>query len=139
MQLIANAVQTAVRMLALSFAAHGALSAHGQNIQPQPHARLCLVRHGQSEWNAAGRFTGWTDIDLTDVGREEAEVGGEALRAHGLSFDRAFTSELRRAQNTLAIVLHASGQHSVPTMRSWRLNEVRATARFFNKPRICTR
>lgn len=86
-------------------------------------ATICFVRHGQSEWNAARRFTGWTDVDLTDVGREEAAKGGHALRSTGLSFDRAFTSELRRAQETLAIVLHTSGQHSVPTMRHWRLNE----------------
>jgi len=89
----------------------------------EPAVRVCFVRHGQSEWNAAKRFTGWTDIDLTEHGREEAAAGGMALRAHGLSFDRAFTSELRRAQETLAIALHASGQPDVPTMRHWRLNE----------------
>jgi len=87
------------------------------------HATICFIRHGQSEWNAANRFTGWTDVDLTEVGRAEAAVGGQVLRAEGLTFDRAFTSELQRAQETLAIVLHASEQHSVPTMRHWRLNE----------------
>ena len=87
----------------------------------QQHATVCFVRHGQSEYNAGNRFTGWTDIDLTDVGREEASVGGAALR--GFSFDRAFTSELTRAQETLAIVLKAAQLHDVPTMRHWRLNE----------------
>ena len=88
-----------------------------------PHATVCFVRHGQSEWNAARRFTGWTDVELTETGREEASVGGAALAAYGLSFDRAYTSELRRAQETLSLVLHNSAQHSVPTMRHWRLNE----------------
>jgi len=91
--------------------------------QPEPHATLCFVRHGQSSWNAAKRFTGWTDVDLTDVGRDEAALGGTALRFAECSFDRAFTSELNRAQETLAIVLHASGHHDVPVMRDWRLNE----------------
>jgi len=94
-----------------------------QPLALQPHARVCFIRHGQSEWNAAKRFTGWTDIDLTDHGREEAEAGGLAVRARGLSFDRAFTSELRRAQETLTIALHAMEQPDVPTMRHWRLNE----------------
>ena len=59
------------------------------------HSTLVLIRHGQSEWNAANRFTGWTDIDLTDEGRREAAAGAEALRDIGISrFDRAFTSEL---------------------------------------------
>lgn len=89
----------------------------------QPHATVAFVRHGQSQWNAASRFTGWTDVDLTDLGRQEAALGGAALQRHGLSFDRAFTSELKRAQETLAIVLHHSEQFSVPTMRHWRLNE----------------
>lgn len=92
-------------------------------IVSSPHATLCLVRHGQSAWNAAHRFTGWTDVDLTDLGRHEAKVGGHALREHGVIFDRAFTSELHRAQETLAILLHSSGQHDIPVMRHWRLNE----------------
>ena len=86
-------------------------------------ARVVFVRHGQSQFNAARRFTGWTDIDLTEAGREEARFGGEQLLSQHLSFDCAFTSELRRAQETLAILLHSSQQHDVPTMRSWRLNE----------------
>ena len=75
------------------------------------HSTLVLIRHGQSEWNAANRFTGWTDIDLTDEGRREAAAGAEALRDIGISrFDRAFTSELVRAQETLDIVLSSIGQ-----------------------------
>jgi len=93
--------------------------AHG----PGHHASVCFVRHGQSEWNAAHRFTGWTDVDLTELGRSEAASGGAALKTAGLSFDRAFTSELKRAQETLAIVLHNSGQGDTPVMHSWRLNE----------------
>jgi len=87
------------------------------------HATVCFIRHGESEWNAAKRFTGWTDIDLTRVGREEAAAAGEALYDNDLIFDLAFTSALKRAQDTLAIALHAAGQHSVPQMRHWRLNE----------------
>ena len=103
----------------------GALSAraHVPTASQTPHATVCFVRHGESEWNAAKRFTGWTDVDLTDHGREEAACAGKVLRENGLIFDRAYTSELRRAQETLAIALHASAQHSVPQMRHWRLNE----------------
>ena len=75
----------------------------GDTIQPgaalNPHATVCFVRHGQSQWNLAKRFTGWTDVELTDQGREEAKKGGAMLR--GLNFDRAFTSELCRAQEVL--------------------------------------
>lgn len=99
---------------------HSPRGAHNDN---EPHATVVFVRHGQSAWNYAKRFTGWTDIDLTDVGREEAAIGGYGLRAQGLSFDTAYTSELRRAQETLAIVMHTSGSHDVPSMRHWRLNE----------------
>ena len=96
------------------------------------HSTLVLIRHGQSEWNAANRFTGWTDIDLTDEGRREAAAGAEALRDIGISrFDRAFTSELARAQETLDIVLSSIGQPpwrgagaaSALVRRHWRLNE----------------
>ena len=96
------------------------------------HSTLVLIRHGQSEWNAANRFTGWTDIDLTDEGRREAAAGAEALRDIGISrFDRAFTSELVRAQETLDIVLSSIGQPpwrgagaaSALVRRHWRLNE----------------
>ena len=95
----------------------------GAHTAAKPHATICFVRHGQSAWNYAKRFTSWTDVDLTDTGRIEAAAGGAVLRDRGFSFDTAYTSELRRAQETLAIVMHASGQHNLPTMRHWRLNE----------------
>ena len=110
------------RVLGVAHVPHSAAES-GMGRALDPHATVCFVRHGQSEWNAARRFTGWTDVELTDAGREEASVGGAALAAYGLSFDRAYTSELRRAQETLSLVMHASAQHSVPTMRHWRLNE----------------
>jgi len=88
------------------------------------HATLTFVRHGQSVWNAEGRFTGWTDVPLTALGREEAAAGGSALREHGATFDIVFTSELSRAIDTAHILLEHSGQQSdVPVHRHWRLNE----------------
>ena len=71
---------------------------------------LVLVRHGQSEWNLKNLFTGWRDVDLTELGREEAKTGGEKLKARGLKFDIAFTSALKRAQKTNDIILDALGQ-----------------------------
>ena len=66
---------------------------------------LVLVRHGQSEWNLKNLFTGWRDVDLTELGREEAKAGAEKLKARGLKFDIAFTSALKRAQKTNDIIL----------------------------------
>lgn len=83
-----------------------------------PH--LVLVRHGQSLWNLENRFTGWVDVPLTDLGREEAGRASETLR--GLTFDVAYTSALTRAQNTLAILLEALGA-SPPIIRDQALNE----------------
>ena len=71
---------------------------------------LVLVRHGQSEWNLKNLFTGWRDPDLTELGIQEAEIGGKALADAGLKFDIAFTSVLKRAQDTLRIVLDKVGQ-----------------------------
>jgi len=82
---------------------------------------LVLIRHGQSQWNLENRFTGWVDVPLTDAGREEARRGGELLR--GIRFDRAFTSKLQRAQETLRIVLETIGQPNVPTEADQALNE----------------
>lgn len=84
---------------------------------------LLLLRHAQSLWNLENRFTGWADVGLTDTGREEARRAGVLLRAHGYRFDRAFTSQLKRATETLDIVLRELGQKSLPVERSWRLNE----------------
>ncbi|MBI3996689.1 MAG: 2,3-bisphosphoglycerate-dependent phosphoglycerate mutase [Candidatus Omnitrophica bacterium] len=82
---------------------------------------LVLIRHGQSQWNLENRFTGWVDIPLTDAGREEARRGAELIR--GMTFDRAFTSVLQRAQETLRIVLNTIGQPTVPVEADQALNE----------------
>ncbi|MBU0583972.1 MAG: 2,3-bisphosphoglycerate-dependent phosphoglycerate mutase [Alphaproteobacteria bacterium] len=84
---------------------------------------LVLVRHGQSEWNLKNLFTGWRDVDLTDLGREEAKAGGERLKARGLKFDIAFTSDLMRAQKTCQIILDVVGQSDLETIRNQALNE----------------
>jgi len=84
---------------------------------------LVLVRHGQSEWNLKNLFTGWRDVDLTELGREEAKTGGERLKARGLKFDIAFTSDLMRAQKTCQIILDVVGQSDLETIRNQALNE----------------
>lgn len=81
---------------------------------------LALVRHGQSLWNLQNRFTGWVDVPLTERGRDEARAAGDALR--GIGFDVAYTSALRRAQDTLSIVLDTAGL-DVPVIRDAALNE----------------
>lgn len=85
--------------------------------------RLVMLRHGQSEWNLENRFTGWHDVDLTEQGREEARAAGQLLRAHGYTFDRAYTSVLKRAIRTLWLALDAMDAMWVPETKSWRLNE----------------
>jgi len=85
--------------------------------------KLVLVRHGQSTWNLENRFTGWTDVDLTDQGRSEARTAGALLREGGYEFDLAFTSVLRRAIKTLWIVLEEMGLEWLPVARAWQLNE----------------
>lgn len=84
---------------------------------------LVLIRHGQSLWNRENRFTGWTDVDLTDQGIEEARQAGISLRKEGFFFDFACTSVLRRAIRTLWIVLDEMDLLWIPTAKSWRLNE----------------
>jgi 2,3-bisphosphoglycerate-dependent phosphoglycerate mutase len=84
---------------------------------------LVLVRHGQSEWNLKNLFTGWKDPDLTELGIKEAETGGQALEATGITFDIAFTSVLVRAQHTLSIILREIGQEGLETIRDEALNE----------------
>ena len=88
-----------------------------------PIGRLVLVRHGQSDWNQKNLFTGWTDVDLTAQGREEARQAGRTLTGAGLAFDIAFTSVLTRAIRTLWIVLDEMKLTWVPVENSWRLNE----------------
>jgi 2,3-bisphosphoglycerate-dependent phosphoglycerate mutase len=82
---------------------------------------LVLVRHGQSLWNMQNRFTGWVDVPLTDLGRDEARRGAEAVRH--IRFDVAYTSALSRAQETLSIVLEAIAQRRCPVIRDQALNE----------------
>ena len=82
-----------------------------------------FLRHGESQWNVENRFTGWTDVDLTEVGRAEARAAGAYLAQHAYRFDRAFVSRLRRAEQTLYIVLEAIAQPGIPIERSWQLNE----------------
>lgn len=84
---------------------------------------LVLVRHGQSEWNKKNLFTGWKDPDLTDQGIEEAINAGKRLKAEGLSFDRAYTSNLSRAQRTLTLILDELGQEGLETIKDQALNE----------------
>ena len=84
---------------------------------------LVLVRHGQSEWNLKNLFTGWKDPDLTELGIQEAKTGGQALKDYGIKFDIAYTSVLKRAQNTLTIVLDQIGQPGLETIRDQALNE----------------
>lgn len=84
---------------------------------------LVLARHGQSEWNLKKLFTGWRDPDLTELGVEEARNAGRWLKAQGSQFDVAFTSNLKRAQNTCALILEAMGQTGLETIRSEALNE----------------
>jgi 2,3-bisphosphoglycerate-dependent phosphoglycerate mutase len=85
--------------------------------------KVVLLRHGQSTWNQENRFTGWTDVDLTDQGRAEAEQAGKLLKEQGFSFDLAFTSVLTRAIRTLWIVLDEMGLMWIPVRRAWELNE----------------
>jgi 2,3-bisphosphoglycerate-dependent phosphoglycerate mutase len=85
--------------------------------------KLVLMRHGESQWNLENRFTGWTDVDLTPRGHDEARAAGELLRREGYGFDIAFTSVLKRAIRTLWITLDALDQMYLPVVHSWRLNE----------------
>src|SRR5262245_5029724 len=85
--------------------------------------KLILLRHGESDWNRENRFTGWTDVDLSQVGIEEARRAGQVMLQEGLTFDVAFTSVLKRAIRTLWIVLDEMDLMWIPVHRSWRLNE----------------
>ena len=85
--------------------------------------KLVLVRHGESEWNKENRFTGWTDVDLSEKGLSEAHAAGKLLKEEGYVFDVAYTSVLKRAIRTLWIVLDELDQMWLPVFRNWRLNE----------------
>ncbi len=85
--------------------------------------KLTLIRHGESQWNRENRFTGWTDVDLTEKGMAEAHEAARLLSEQGLSFDIAFTSTLKRAIRTLWKVMDDMDLMWIPVYRSWRLNE----------------
>ena len=85
--------------------------------------KLVLIRHGESTWNLANRFTGWTDVDLTETGVEQAKEAGRLLKAEGYDFDVAYTSVLKRATRTLWHVLDEMDRTWLPVVNNWRLNE----------------
>lgn len=85
--------------------------------------QIVLIRHGESLWNKENRFTGWQDIDLSEVGMAEAKKAGSALRKEGFSFDRAYTSVLKRALRTCWMVLDEMDLLWIPVDKTWRLNE----------------
>ncbi len=85
--------------------------------------KLALVRHGQSAWNLENRFTGWTDVDLTELGHEEARSAGGLLLEGGYDFDVAYTSVLKRAIKTLNIIQDVMDRDWLPVIRAWQLNE----------------
>lgn len=85
--------------------------------------KIVLLRHGESAWNKENRFTGWTDVELTDQGREEGRRAGQLLKAEGFTFDIAYASVLRRALNTLWLALSEMDLLWIPIEKTWRLNE----------------
>jgi 2,3-bisphosphoglycerate-dependent phosphoglycerate mutase len=85
--------------------------------------KLVLLRHGESTWNKENRFTGWTDVDLSERGREEAKRAGETLKAEGYVFDLAYTSVLKRAIRTLWMTLDELDLMWIPVTKAWQLNE----------------
>lgn len=85
--------------------------------------KLVLVRHGESEWNKLNLFTGWTDVELSDKGHEEAIEGGKTLKSEGYDFDVCYTSYLKRAINTLNHVLEEMDRQWLPVVKTWKLNE----------------
>jgi len=85
--------------------------------------KIVLLRHGESVWNKENRFTGWTDVELSSLGVDEAKLAGEALKKAGYSFDLAITSVLKRAINTQALVLDVLGLQNIEKKYAWQLNE----------------
>jgi len=89
----------------------------------EPFATIVFLRHGQSTWNEASLFTGWADVELTTLGKNEAAAAATSMWREGITVDVAFTSLLKRAQQTLDIVLRITGQEDLPVHQNWRLNE----------------
>ena len=85
--------------------------------------KLVLVRHGQSQWNLENKFTGWTDVALSEQGVREAKEAGRVLKEKDFEFDVAYTSFLKRANDTLDYILEEMGETNIPIKKSWRLNE----------------
>lgn len=85
--------------------------------------KLVLVRHGQSMWNLENKFTGWTDVELSENGVKEAKEAGRVLKQKGFLFDIAFTSVLKRANDTLTYILREMGEENIQVKKSWKLNE----------------
>lgn len=85
--------------------------------------RIVLIRHGESQWNLENRFTGWTNVDLTEKGKKEAFDAGKLMKEKGFHFDIAYTSYLKRAVKTLNNVLDAMDEDWIPVVKTWRLNE----------------
>jgi 2,3-bisphosphoglycerate-dependent phosphoglycerate mutase len=85
--------------------------------------KIVLLRHGESQWNAENRFTGWTDVPLADKGVQEAAEAGRLMAKDGFAFDFAYTSVLKRANQTLHLALQEMGALWIPTVKDWRLNE----------------
>jgi 2,3-bisphosphoglycerate-dependent phosphoglycerate mutase len=85
--------------------------------------KLVLIRHGESVWNQENRFTGWTDVDLSDEGYQQAKRAGQLLKKYDYNFDEGYTSLLKRSIKTLHIVLEELDQLWIPVQKSWRLNE----------------
>jgi 2,3-bisphosphoglycerate-dependent phosphoglycerate mutase len=122
--ILAILAPTAAHQLGVSRAPTRASSARVPSIvAAEKHATVIFLRHGQSEWNAASLFTGWADVPLTTLGKNEAAQGATQMWKDGYQVDVAFTSLLKRAQQTLAIVLKITGQEDVPVHQNWRLNE----------------
>lgn len=85
--------------------------------------KIVLLRHGESTWNKENRFTGWTDVELSEKGVSEAHEAGKLLKKDGYNFELVFTSVLKRAIGTMVIVLDEMGLQNLPVVKSWRLNE----------------
>lgn len=85
--------------------------------------QLVIVRHGESEWNKLNLFTGWTDVELSEKGHQEAMEGGQVLKKEGFDFDICYTSYLKRAMNTLGHILKEMDRQWLPVVKTWKLNE----------------